>query len=249
MAIGEEQFRVTMKLPEAPQGVEGSFRQRNEAIAVAFGIANMHPLTRRIDVANLQRQPLAKAQTQAVQGEVEHPIAQRAGRGKQALCFVDRDDVGQSLRLRRLDQIGHRPRLAQHVGGVELQAVEVELHSAPRVGLDQVAEILGQLCFGEIVDPVAKVLAQPPDGPAVGVYGLGLQALELQMLEVSLVLPVKVVSGAGRHAGLSSRNIAESSPGDQEMGLQDTSWRRRARLLRVAASSNKSFQRTAFGSR
>lgn len=61
------------------------------------------------------------------------------------------------------------------------------------------------------------------------------------MIEVSLVLPVKVVSGAGRHAGLSSRNIAESSRGDQEMALLDTSWSRRARLLRVAASSKRWF--------
>lgn len=40
-------------------------------------------------------------------------------------------------------------------------------------------------------------------------------------LEIGLVLPIKVLSGAGCHTGLSSRNIEKSSPGGQEMWLQD----------------------------
>lgn len=100
----------------------------------------------------------------------------------------------------------------QDVGGVELQAVEVELDRAPGVGLDQVAEIVGQLGLGEVIDLVVEVVVQAPDGADLGVDGLGLQALELEVLEVALVLPGEVFGSAGRHAGSSSRNIAESTP-------------------------------------
>lgn len=195
MAIGEEQFGVAMNLPEAPQGGESGFWQGNEAIPVAFGIANVHPLASRIDVADLQRQPFAQAQAQTVQGEIEHPIAQRAGRSKEALGFVDRDNVGQPLCLGRLDQMGHHPGLAQDVGGVKLEAIQVQLDGAPGVGLDQVAEVIGQLGFGEVVDLVGKIPAQAPDGAGIGVDGLGLQPLELEVLEVGLVLPIKVLGG------------------------------------------------------
>lgn len=216
MAIGEEQFRVAVNLPELTQGAEGGVRQRDEAIPVAFGIANMHPLARRIDVADLQCQPFAQAQAQTVEGKIEHPIAQRARGGKKLLGLVDRDNVGQPLDLGRFDQMGHDPGFVQDVGGVELQAIQIKFDCAPGVGLDQVAEIVGQLGFGEVVDLVGEVSAQAPDGAGISLDGLGLQPLELEVLEMRLVLPVKVFGGACcrhcRHAGLSSRNIAQSNP-------------------------------------
>jgi hypothetical protein len=106
MAIGEEQLRVAMHLPEAPQGAERGVRQGNETIPVALGVAYVHPMALRIDVADLQRQSFAQAQAQTVQREIQHPVAQRAGRGKQALGFLDRDNVGQPLCLGRFDQMG-----------------------------------------------------------------------------------------------------------------------------------------------
>jgi hypothetical protein len=39
------------------------------------------------------------------------------------------------------------------------------------------------LGFGEIVDLVGKIAAQAPDGTGIGVDGLGLQPLELEVLE------------------------------------------------------------------
>lgn len=83
--------------------------------------------------------------------------------------------------------------------GVELEAVEVEFDGAPRVRTDQVAEILGELRFGEIVDLLGEIPAQAPDGAGVSVDGLGLQPLEFEVLEMQLVLPVKVAGRSVRH--------------------------------------------------
>lgn len=212
VAIGKEQFGVTVQLPELPQGSQRRRRQGHEAVPVAFGVAYLYAHPGGIDVADFQGQPFAQAQPQAVEGEIEHPVAQGARRQKQALRFVDRNDVGQALRLGRLDQVRHHPGLLQDMGGVELQAVEIELDRAPRVCPDQVAEVLGELRLGEVVDLLGKVLTQPPDSTGVGVDGLGLQPLEFEMLEMGLVLPVEVPGQSVRHAGLSSRNIAESLP-------------------------------------
>ena len=39
-------------MPEAPQGVERGGRQGHEAVAVAFGIADMHAAARSVDVGD-----------------------------------------------------------------------------------------------------------------------------------------------------------------------------------------------------
>ena len=88
--------------------------------------------------------------------------------------------------------MGHPPGLAQNVGVVELEAIQIQFDCAPRVGLDQVAEVVGQLGFRELVDPLGKVPAQAPDGAGVGFDGLGLQSLELEVLQMRLVLPIEV---------------------------------------------------------
>ena len=58
---------------------------------------------------------------------------------------------------------------------------------------------------------VVEILAHAPDGSAVGVDGLGLQALELEVLEVGLVALIKIGAGAGGlHVDASSRDVAKS---------------------------------------
>ena len=95
---------------------------------------------------------------------------------------------------------------------VELQPVQIELDRTPGVRSHQVAEVVGELGYGQIVNLMVKVVTDSADGPGLGLDGLGLQTLELEVLEMRLVLPVKVLGGDGRHAGLSSRNIAQSNP-------------------------------------
>ncbi len=208
----------------------------------------MHPTTPGVNVANLRRQAFAQAQTQAVEDEIEYPVARGTGRGKKLLGFVDSNNVGQTLGFGRLDQVGHGLALMQNVGGIELQAIEVELDRALGVALNQVAEIIGQLGLGEVIDLVAEVVAQAPDGAGIGVDGLGLQTFELEVLEMDPVLPVEVLVGGAGHAGSSSRNIAESSQRTLRwMNMQSNSCQASRRLLRAAASSNIALNLARFG--
>ncbi len=212
VAIGEQQHRVAMHPPEAAQNLVSCLRQRDEAIPIAFGVADMHAPAYRINVADLKPQSLAQAQPQTVEGEVEHPVADDAGGCEQPLGLVDRDDVRQALAPGRLDQTGRDPGLAQDVRVVELQPVQVELDRTPGVRGHQIREVIGELCCGQRVNLIIKVVADAADGAGVRLDGLGLQAFKLEVLEMRLVLPLKVIGGGSLHAGLSSRNIAESIP-------------------------------------
>jgi hypothetical protein len=74
----------------------------------------------------------------------------------------------------------------------------------------QLGEIVGQLRLGKAVNALIEVLADAPDGAGIGLDGLRLQALELEVLEMPLVLPVEVSSRCCAHAGVSSRKVAKS---------------------------------------
>ena len=244
LPVGEKQDRIAVGGPEAAQQRVRGGRQRHEAIPVAFGVAHMHAVAHGVDVADLQAQPFAQPQAQAVEGEVEHPIAEHAGGSQQTLHFGHRDDVRQALALGRLDDAGRPPGFLQDVLGVELQAIQVELDGAPGVGAEEFGEVVGQLRFAQGVDAVIEVRADAADGARVGFDGLGLQALELEMLEMGLVLPVKSGGGWLRHAGVSSRLVAKSLQRLRRSVREDYVVSPTAfNFCRVAASSNS----TAFG--
>jgi len=210
-AIGKQQLRVAVGLPEAAQHAKGDLRQGHEAVAVAFGVANMHAVAIGINVTDPQGQPFAQAQPHAVQGEVKHPVAQNAGARENLLRLLHSQDVGQALGLGWFDEIGHVPRLSQYVLGVELVAIQIVLDGAPGVGINQAAEIVGQLGGREIVDLVVKVVAHVPDGAAVSIDAFGLKALEFEVLEVGLVALIKFGFGCkSLHAGVFSRWVTKS---------------------------------------
>ncbi len=52
-------------------------------------------------------------------------------------------------------------------------------------------EVVGQLSAGQVVDRVVKIVPHAPDGAGVGVDGLGLQALEFEVLEVTALRAAK----------------------------------------------------------
>ncbi len=95
------------------------------------------------------------------------------------------------------------------MGVEELQAVEIELRGTPGVGLQEIGEVLGELGLGEILDAVVEVGADAPDGAGIGLDGLGLQALELEVLKVGLVQPVEVGRGCWSHGRAASRFLLE----------------------------------------
>jgi hypothetical protein len=82
VAIGKQQHGVAMDLPEAAQELMGRLRQRHETILVALGVADVHPLTGRIDIPHLKPQPFAEAQSQAIKREEKHPVTEQVGGGE-----------------------------------------------------------------------------------------------------------------------------------------------------------------------
>ena len=67
---------------------------------------------------------------------------------------------------------------------VELEPVQIELDRTPGVRLGQVAEVLGQLALGQIVDLLIELGSDPANGARIGFDRLRLQAFELQVLEM-----------------------------------------------------------------
>ena len=84
LAIGKQQLRVAVCLPESAQHAKGGLGQGNKPVPIAFGIAHMDPVAGTVNVAHLQGQPITQTQAHAVHGEIEHPVAQCAGAEKRA---------------------------------------------------------------------------------------------------------------------------------------------------------------------
>jgi hypothetical protein len=62
------------------------------------------------------------------------------------------------------------------------------------------ADRIGQLHLGEIVDLAVEAFTDAANRARVSLDRLGLQAFELEVLQVSLVLPVEVRRRCGVHA-------------------------------------------------
>ena len=123
--------------------------------------------------------------------------------------------------------------------GVELEPIQIELDGAPGVRGDQVTEIVGQLVWRQVVNFVVEVLAHAPNATRVGVDGLGLQALELEVFKVGLVALIKISAGAGGlHVDVPSRMLQNHPNRIEGAKVQGKSCQGAGRLLRVAASSN-----------
>lgn len=129
---------------------------------------------------------------QSVRVVAMDPVARHVCGGDDPLGLLDGDDVGQALHAWGLDEPRGDPGLAQDVLVVELQAVQIELDRTPRVRGHQLGEIVDQLRLGEIIDSTLEMFADAPDRARVRLDRLGLQTLELEVLQMSLVLPVEV---------------------------------------------------------
>jgi len=64
LAVGKEQRRMPMQLPELAQDLQGIQGQRNQTILVSLGVADMHAQTLGIDIPDLQAESFAQAQPQ-----------------------------------------------------------------------------------------------------------------------------------------------------------------------------------------
>ena len=123
--------------------------------------------------------------------------------------------------------------------GVELEAIQIEFDGAPGVRGDQIAEVVGQLGRRQVVYVVLEVGAHAPDGTAVGVDGFGLQAFELEVLEVGLVALIEISAGAGGLHAVAPHEILQNHPNRIDgVKMHHRSFQAWGKLLRVAASSN-----------
>ena len=91
---------------------------------------------------------------------------------------------------------------------------------------------------------MVEVVTHTPDGPRVGVDGLGLQALEFEVFEVGLVALIKFSTGAGFHAGGPGEMLQNRPNRIEGAKMQNKSREDWGGLLRVAASSNPAMQGT-----
>ena len=64
LPVWKEKFGVLVNGPEISQNLKGFFRQRNQPVLVAFGVANVDSHVTCVDVACFQGNALAEAQPQ-----------------------------------------------------------------------------------------------------------------------------------------------------------------------------------------
>ena len=83
MRTGELSGRIpvrTMTIPAPQHGHTIRARSQGyEAVAVAFGVADVHTRPCGIHIAHLQAQPFAQTQAEAIEGGEEHAVAQHTG--------------------------------------------------------------------------------------------------------------------------------------------------------------------------
>lgn len=166
--------------PPAAQHVQQRLGDRHIAILVALTSAHRdaHPL--RVDVAHLQRQPLAQTQPRAVEGGEEDPVAELAYRAQQPQGLLPRQHVRQALWARRLDDLGPVPRPLEHLAVEELQTTAVELDRRPGMGLQERREVGLELLSAQVVGAALEEIGATPDSARVGLDGLLGLTLELQ---------------------------------------------------------------------
>jgi hypothetical protein len=198
--VREKQARVFVGLPPLAQHAQERLGDPNIPILVAFAATDMQAHAPPVDIPDLQPQTLTQAQSGAVEGHEEHPVAQLVDRAEQAMGLLAGEHIGQPLRLRWLDDLDPVPGLVQDMAIEELQTTAVQLDRAPRVGFEQIGEVGAQFLGAQIVRTAVEILGGPSYRAQVGVFcGLGL-SLQLQRPLHALVQGVKAGLFCGIHA-------------------------------------------------
>lgn len=190
---------VAVQGPKAAQHRQGRLGQGHQPVAVALGVTHLDARALGVTVGHGQSQALTQAQAQDVEGEEQHPVVEHAGVVQDDLDLGIADDVGPARDLGWEYDARHRPRLAQHVFGEELQAVQIELDAAPGMRGLHLGEVVRQLSGRECGDLVVEMLPNAPHGTRIGLHRLGPQALDLQVLQVAAIQPGK---GLGKRCGI-----------------------------------------------
>jgi len=59
----------------------------------------------------------------------------------------------------------------------------------------EIIKIGKKLVYGQVVDLAVEIVADSPNFPRIDIYGLGLQACQLQVLQVFVVVRIKFRGG------------------------------------------------------
>ena len=193
--VREEQARVLVGLPPLAQHSQQRLCDRHIPILIALAAPNVDAHALPVDIPHLQRQPLSKAQSGAVEGHEEYSVAQFVDRAEQTLGLLPGEHIRQALYPRRLDDIDPIPGSVQDMAIEELQTTAVQLDRAPGVGFEQIGEVRAQLLGAQIVWTAVEILGGTSDCTRVRVLcGLGL-SLKLQGTLHALVQGVKRAVG------------------------------------------------------
>ena len=126
----KDQRGMTMPAPLAAQYGEGEVGQDDEAIVVAFAVADMQTHVCCVDVGDGEAEGFAQAQAHAVGDEPEGLIAMASGAADEAGDFIAGEDIGQGTNARWLDHVDPREGLTEHVLVEEADAVTIDFDGA-----------------------------------------------------------------------------------------------------------------------
>ena len=87
---------------------------------------------------------------------------------------------------------------------VKLQPIQIKLDRTPGVRCHKIGEVVRQLLFGQIVNLMIKAIPDSADGARIGLNGFGLQAFELQVLQMQLVVLFEICVGQCFHLKITS---------------------------------------------
>ena len=168
-----------------PRGGHG--RQDDEAILVAFAATHVDAAPFGVDVADLEMEGLAQAQTEAVGDEPEASEVEALAGQNQPSDLIVREDVGQTLRFRCLGEVDPGEFLAEDLLVEEPDAIAVDLDGGPGVRFEEVGEVPVDLLLGDVNEATIEGLGEPTDATSIGIDGARREPLEFQGPKVFVV--------------------------------------------------------------
>lgn len=117
-----------------------------------------------VEITDLEIESFTETQAHAVAGQNIHLIADLACIVDDMSNFIDRENIGQRMYLRWLDNIDPLPLFAKHMLIEELEYVAIEFDGAPCVRLHEAGKIVFEISDGEFFKGVIKEICDAANG-------------------------------------------------------------------------------------
>jgi hypothetical protein len=92
---GEEKARMAVGFPKLTQELQGALGQGDVAVAIALARADVQEHAARVNVADLQAQPLPQTQAAGVDGDKADPMVEQGNQAQDAAHLGGGEDYGQ----------------------------------------------------------------------------------------------------------------------------------------------------------